>query len=353
MKKIILTGGGTGGHIIPNIALIPSLQRKYEIHYVGQAGSMEHKLITKNFPSVLFHYVECARLVRSLTLKNLSLPFRMQKSRKQAKAIIDRVKPSLIFSKGGYVSLPIMQASKDIPLILHESDYTMGLANRLVAKKCKTVCTSFFDTANKYSNGEATGLPIRSSIYNGNKDQARQITGLNKNDKPNLLIMGGSGGASWINDLVYKNINQLVGIYNIIHITGSNNIKLVSKADYYSTDFTNNINDFLAWADLCISRGGASAIFELVALNIPSLIIPLSKKASRGDQIDNAEYFCKRGAVHTATQEQLDKNPTSIFYHLATLKNSATTLKRAMSNIDNIDGTRRVLQIIDNAIELS
>ena len=346
MDTIVLTGGGTAGHIVPNIALAPLLKSNFELHYIGRPGSMEEELIKKDCPYIVFHPLECVKLERRLTLKNLAVPFRLLASKKKARTLLEKIKPSVIFSKGGFAALPVMLAAGKIPLILHESDYTMGLANRMAAGKCAYVCTSFADLSHKTKHGICTGAPLRKSIYDGNKRLAETESGLR--GRENLLIMGGSSGAQAINKAVYAALDELVRQFNVVHITGKNHIVPASHPNYFQIPFTNRIGDYLAWADFCVTRGGANALFELVALSVPSLVIPLPKGVSRGDQVDNARYFERLGCVRVLPQHRLnDTNAVSPLPDaLERLRESRSTLRDACRTAQSIDGTKQIAELI-------
>lgn len=305
MSKIILCGGGTAGHVMPNVALLPELKEHYdEIHYIGTNGI--EKSIIKKFPYVKFHEIECVKLIRSLTPKNLLIPIKLLKSINHCKKIIKEIQPDVVFSKGGYASLPVVLACKNIPIIAHESDYTMGLANKLIYKKANVMFFSFEDSAKKYKKGKLSGPPIRDNILKGKKEVAINKTNFN-NNLPIILIVGGSMGAQGLNEIIYSNINNLCKSFNLIHITGKNK-KQISHKNYFQIDYAENIEDYLSICDIVISRSGSNAIFEFLALNKPMLLIPLPKTSSRGDQILNARYFERNGWAIMKEQEKLTNN---------------------------------------------
>ncbi len=340
MEKIILTGGGTAGHITPNIALLPHLT-EFEIHYIGQPNSMEEELMREQ-KGVIFHPLEAPKLVRSLTAKNLTVPFKLLKAKRGAKKLLDEIKPKVIFSKGGFVALPVMLAAKGIPLILHESDISMGLANKLVVKKCKYACTSFSSTAQSLPNGICTGAPLRGSLYEGKKEVAERISNLR--GRKNLLVFGGSLGAAAVNEAVFSALPKLTESYDVVHIVGKNNVKPIDCPRYFQLPFTSNIADFFAWADLCVSRGGANALFELTALKKPTLVIPLPKGNSRGDQVDNAKYFRDMGCARVLLQEDL--NPDSLVREVLELDRLKFALIQNMRNSGKSDGTAEIAKLI-------
>ena len=303
MKTICLTGGGSAGHIMPNIALLDELKIHFDkVVYIGTDGL--EKEITKSY-HIPFYQIDAVKLIRKLTLKNLLIPLKLRKSITMAKEHLENIKPEVVFSKGGFVSLPVVIAAKklNIPVISHESDLTMGLANKIIYKYAKAVCTGFESTAEKFNKCVYTGSPIRKEIFLGQKSVAKKICGFN-DDKPVLLFFGGSLGSQKINNIVYQCIDNL-SEYNIIHITGKSNKSHIHKQNYYSCEWTNNIEHFYALADIVICRAGANAINELLALNKKMILIPLSKKQSRGDQIDNAKYFQKKSYAKVIFEENL------------------------------------------------
>ena len=285
MKKIILTGGGTAGHVYPALALVDGL-KDYEIHYFG-SGGME-KEILKNYPTITYHEIPTVKLERKLTIKNLFIPFKLFSSIKQTKKEMKKVDANIVFSKGGFVSVPVVISAHKlkIPVISHESDLSFGLANKIILKYCDVMCTTFEETA-KNKKCVYTGQPIREKILHGKK--------LNiKSDKPCLLVLGGSSGAKFLNDLVYDNIEDLTKDFYVLHIYGKSGKKM-EHSNYYGVPFTEHIENFYASSDVVLSRAGSGVINELKVLNLPMLLIPLSKKISRGDQIENAKYFERKG----------------------------------------------------------
>lgn len=303
-KILVMTGGGTGGHIIPNIALIPELSKQYKIFYLGNKNSMEQNLISK-FENIVFVEIPAVKFVRKFTLKNFLIPFKFIKNKNIVKKILKQINPSVIFAKGGFVSLPVVYAGKElgVPILAHESDYSMGLANKLILKKCRFMFTSFRDTCvgNKciYS-----GSPIRDVVLKGNKNIAKKICGFKEN-LPIILIFGGSLGSKIINQFIFDNLNKF-NDFNLIHIVGKNNINNIKQDNYFQIEFADNIFDFFAYCDLVICRAGSNSIFELLTIKKPMLLIPLSKKQSRGDQIENALVFKKEGYAQIIEEKDLE-----------------------------------------------
>lgn len=333
--KLVLTGGGTAGHIMPCVALIEELKNDFRLFYIGSESGMERDIISK-IPYVEYHPVTTVKLIRSLTPKNLAIPFRLLKGINEAKKILKEINPDVVFSKGGYVALPVTTAAR-CPLICHESDRTLGLANKLAKKKAAHLAASFPEVVSGLKNGVFTGCPVRQSLYRPKEPSARPI----------LLIMGGSLGAKAINDCVFAAMGELVKKYDIIHLTGKGKgaaeLPENAKNHYTQIEFENDIGRLYAKASVVLSRGGGTALFELAALKIPSLIIPLPKGASRGDQITNAEYFEKKGLCRVLPQDKL--TPGSLLSGLDAVLTDKN-LKQNLSLASGIDGTKKIAQLI-------
>ena len=285
MKTIILCGGGTAGHIMPNIALVPALSR-FKVVYLGVKNSMEEEICKQN--NVEFVPIEAVKFSRTDLFKNLSIPFLLPKCINNCKNVLERLSPNVVFSKGGFASLPVTLASKrlNIPYVIHESDYTMGLANKLVAKSAKVVMTNFKSAYNG-KNAMQVGIPLRATLFSP-KTSSSILESLSLPLRPTLLATGGSAGASKINDLIFQNLDKLTQKYNVIHLTGKGKGKDIKKHGYLSLEFAQNMGELYKCSDVVVSRAGATAIAEIKALGKRAILIPLSKKASRGDQIKNA-----------------------------------------------------------------
>lgn len=346
MNTIILTGGGTAGHIAPNIALLPYL-KNYEIHYCGEAGGMEEKLLAP-YKEVKFHALPCIKFRRSLSPANFKVPFVLMRGISEAKKLIGEIKPKVVFGKGGYAALPVAlaAAAQNIPLIIHESDFSMGLSNRLVAKKCRYVCTSFPSLAEKFDNGIHTGTPLRRELYTGSAQSIYTGFGLKPNGKPNLLVFGGSQGALALNRALESNLDEMCKRFNILHIAG-NHEYLGTHEGYARAKFSDRMADCYAWADFVICRAGAGALAEIVALKKPALVIPLPKSTtSRGDQQQNAEYYRSMGTVLTLEQNELVGD--ALVREADKLVKAKERLIEAMKKAPNPDGTRRIAQLLNN-----
>lgn len=310
MKRIILTGGGTAGHVTPNIALIEKLKEEgYDIHYIGSYEGIEKELIEKE--GVPFYGISSGKLRRYFDIKNFTDPFRVLKGFGQAKKIIGELKPDVIFSKGGFVAVPVVLASKKhkVPVVIHESDLTPGLANRICIPVAKRICANFPETLEYLPTEKAvlTGTPIRKELFSGNAIKGIDFCGFTAN-KPIIMVVGGSTGSVVINEAVRNLLPTLLEKYQIVHLCGKGKmspehegIEGYVQYEYISAEQ----KDLFAAADLVISRAGANTICELLALKKPNILIPLSAAASRGDQILNAESFENQGFSFVIREENL------------------------------------------------
>ncbi len=311
MKKIVLTGGGTAGHVTPNLALIPHLkERGFEIEYIGSYEGIEKKLIEDT--GLSYHGVATGKFRRYFDPKNFSDPFRVLKGYSEARKLLKEIKPDVIFSKGGFVSVPVVRAASSlkIPCIIHESDLTPGLANKLCIPVAKKVCCNFPETLKYLPEEKAvlTGSPIREELRKGDKDAAYKLTGF-KDSKPVLMVMGGSQGSAAINEAVREALSGLLPDFQVIHLTGRDKMDnlLIGKEGYKQFEYVKGeLKDLFSITDIVVSRAGANAISELLSLRIPALLIPLSAKNSRGDQILNADSFEKQGYSMVLQEENLD-----------------------------------------------
>ncbi len=345
MATLILTGGGTAGHCTPNLALLPYLRDKFDkIYYIGSKKGIERDIITKT--DIPYYPIECAKLRRSLTLKNLTIPYTVFLGVKEAGKILDQLKPSVIFSKGGYVALPTVIAAhkRKIPVVSHESDYSAGLANKLTAKYCKKVLTTFPETAKQFSNGLYVGAPIRRELY-GLKKKASVKSFDFAGDKPVLLVTGGSQGSKAINDALRLALEQLLAKFDVIHICGKNNLyKDKTPKGYYQTEFLTDIERAFCACDVCVSRAGSNTLFELLSLKKPTVLIPLPKGNSRGDQVLNAEYFERKGLVTVLPQKVLTAD--SLLNAINATYANRFNLKLSFDNFESLDATKRIADII-------
>jgi len=314
--SIVLTGGGTAGHVIPNIALLPELEKRFdEIHYIGSFKGIECEIL-KKYPQIQYHSIPTAKLRRSLSprniARNIKMPFTVLSGMRCAKKMLKNIRPSIVFSKGGFVAYPVVKSASalKIPVIIHESDLSIGLANKASIKHANLVCTSFEKTADNLSDKLGadkviyTGTPIRNEIFQGRAEQlAKLFDGSKDQFGKNILVIGGSLGATRINQTLVQAL-PLLKDFRILHITGKGKLTEVSRAsNYIQVEYIENPADAYIWADVTISRAGSGVIFELLALKRPTLLIPLS--SGRGDQLENAKEFFDRKIMNVLLEENL------------------------------------------------
>ena len=346
MKKIVLTGGGTAGHVTPNLALIPRLRADgWEIHYIGAANSPEQELISK-VPDVTYHTVAVGKLRRYFDLKNFSDPFRVIKGVAQATGIIRRIRPDVVFSKGGFVSVPVVYGAKfnGVPVVIHESDMTPGLANKLCVPIAKVECCTFPEAV-KYAKGKGvhTGTPIRPEVLSGSRESGLKRFGFT-DSRPVVMVVGGSSGAQAINTVVRQALPALTENFQVLHLCGKGNIdsSLAGAIRYTQREYLNEeMADAYACADVLISRAGANALCEILALRKPALLIPYPLGASRGDQLLNAESFRSRGLSRVLMQE--DMTPETLVKAVIDLYHDRGALYEAMSAEPTANGIDNVL----------
>ena len=302
MKKILFCGGGSAGHVIPNIALIEQL-KEYEIYYMGTDG-IEENICKLN--KIDFYKFDAVKLVRGKLLCNLTIPFKLIKSIKQAGKILDKIKPDLLFCKGGYVCIPPAIAAKKrkIPILAHESDIEAGLANKLIARKCEKMLTAFPSTAKKFKNGKFAGTPMRQNLFGRDKNEANNSLGLDLS-RPTIIVFGGGSGSKIINENIRKIAFELCKKVNILHLCGKGNKVDTNINGYKQIEFAEDMGKVYACADYAVARCGSNSAFELIALKIPTLFIPLENKSSRGDQVKNAEYFYSEGLCRVLKERDL------------------------------------------------
>ncbi|MCI5943117.1 MAG: undecaprenyldiphospho-muramoylpentapeptide beta-N-acetylglucosaminyltransferase [Eubacterium sp.] len=311
MKRIILTGGGTAGHVTPNMALIPFLKEEgYDIQYIGSYNGIEKKLIEEM--GISYHGISSGKLRRYFDLKNFSDPFKVVKGYAQASHLIKKMRPNIVFSKGGFVAVPVVLAAKrhHIPVIIHESDITPGLANKLCIPSATAVCCNFPETLKHLPEDKAvlSGSPIRQELFAGNREEGLRLCSFD-GTKPVLLAMGGSLGAVAINNALRSNLEELLKQFDIIHLCGKGNYdsSLENMAGYKQFEYAKaELTHLFAASDLIISRAGANAICELLALKKPNILIPLPAAQSRGDQLLNAASFEKSGYSYVLQEEELN-----------------------------------------------
>ena len=352
MKRIVLTGGGTAGHVTPNIALLPALKELgYDIHYIGSYNGIEKELIEQF--KIPYHGISSGKLRRYFSLQNFSDPFRVLKGFGEVKRLLKALKPDVIFSKGGFVSVPVVIAGKQcrIPTIIHESDMTPGLANKLAIPSATKVCCNFPETLNHLPKEKAvlTGSPIRQELLSGDRDAALKFCKLTS-DKPVILVIGGSLGSVAVNNAVRSILPELLKEYQVVHLCGKGKIdeSLNNTEGYVQFEYIKQeLRDLLALADMVISRAGANSICELLALHKPNLLIPLSAKASRGDQILNARSFERQG--FSMVLEEEDLNDSILLDTIQKLYEKKDAYIESMKRSSQQDSIKTILELIQNA----
>ena len=352
MKRIVLTGGGTAGHVTPNIALLPALKEAgYEISYMGSYEGIEKRLI-EDF-QIPYTGISTGKFRRYLDIKNLTDPFRVIKGYSEAKKYLKQWKPDVVFSKGGFVSVPVVRAaaSLKIPCIIHESDMTPGLANKLCFPVAKKICCNFPETYETLPSDKAvlTGTPIRKELSQGNKLAGLDMCGFTAN-KPVIMVIGGSLGAANVNKAVRDALPQLLEKFQVVHLCGKDKLDnlLLTTPGYKQFEYIKNeLKDIFAMADIVISRAGANAICELLALRKPNILIPLPAASSRGDQILNADSFEKQGFSIVVHEDDLTtKLLVDKVHELYENRQKYTDTMKGSGQMDSIP---RIMELINEA----
>ena len=350
MKKIVLTGGGTAGHVTPNLALLPSLQKSgYEVRYIGSYAGIEKTLVEQ--AGIPYDGIASGKLRRYFDWKNFTDPFRVIKGYGEARKLLKKYQPDVVFSKGGFVAVPVVMAAKHlhIPVIIHESDMTPGLANKLAIPSATRVCCNFSETLKYLPADKAvhTGCPIRAELLSGSKAAGQKLTGFT-DEKPVLMIIGGSLGAVAVNNAVRAALPQLLEQFQVVHLCGKNNLdeNLQGTPGYVQYEYMGEpLKDIFALSDIVISRAGANAICELLALKKPNLLIPLGSAASRGDQILNAESYHKKGYSMLLPQEELTVE--RLVNDVQTLYQNRRQYQAAMETATDRDAVDKVVTLIE------
>lgn len=351
MKKIILTGGGTAGHVTPNIALLNHLKKAgFEIHYIGTVKGIEFELIKRE--NITFHPISAGKLRRYFDFKNITDIFRIFMGFIQALIIVWKIKPDIVFSKGGFVSCPVVWAAWLCakPVIIHESDMTPGLANKLSIPFARKICYCFPETGPMLPENKRvySGLPVRESLFTGSVNEGKLLCGFTDN-KPVIMIIGGSQGSQIINNAVRESLDTLLKKFNICHICGKNNL-IENRPGYYQFEYVNEeLSHLFAMTDLAISRSGATTLFEFLALGKPSLLIPLAGNASRGDQILNARSFEKQGFSIVLPQENL--NSETLINSVRDLYQRKEKIKAAIEKSSLNNGVEKITTLIEECIQ--
>ncbi len=349
LKTILLTGGGTAGHVMPNLALVPRLRDAgWQVEYVGSYTGMERQLVESE--GIPYHGVATGKLRRYRDLENLKDPFRVIRGVAQSYALIGRLKPTVVFSKGGFVGLPLAVAARlrRVPVILHEADLTLGLANRLALPFATKVAVTFAETAASLPKGKAvhTGLPIRREVFSGNGRHLAASYGFT-HQRPVLLVTGGSSGAKALNEAIWSNLPGLLEHFQVVHLCGRNkmNPDIGNVQGYVQIEYAQGeMPDLLAMSQVVMSRAGSNTIFELLALKKPHLLIPLPASQSRGDQIQNAKLFAAHGYSAMVEEEHLPS--VDLCDTLVQLYEGRESYVRSMESAPAADGVAEVMKLI-------
>ena len=352
MPVIVLTGGGSAGHVTPNLALVPELKKRgYDIHYIGSYDGIEKTLAEQ--AGLPYTGIATGKLRRYFSLKNLTDPARVLKGANQAARALKKIKPAAVFSKGGFVGAPVVWAAHrmGIPCVIHEADLTPGLANKLCFSSADRVLCNFPETLQYLPEGRSlvSGCPVRAELFTGNKQAGLDFLGFD-DAKPLLMVVGGSLGAVAVNEAVWKALPELLKDFNVVHLVGKGKGDENVKADGYRQFeyISRELPDLFAAADLVVSRAGANAIFEFVALKKPNILIPLWTSASRGDQVLNAESFKKHGYSMVLSQEGL--TPEILTEAVRTLHADPSSYIAAMSASPQANAISTICDTIEQVI---
>lgn len=354
MKKIVLTGGGTAGHVTPNIALLPHLKDAgYEITYMGSYDGIEKKLIA-DF-AIPYYGISTGKFRRYLDPKNFTDPFRVIKGYSEARKYLKEINPDIVFSKGGFVSVPVVRAAAalKIPCIIHESDMTPGLANKLCIPVATKICCNFPETLRLLPQEKAvlTGSPVREELFSGNRISALNLCGFTAN-KPVIMVIGGSQGAASVNKTVREALPKLLADFQVVHLCGKEKIDnlLLNVEGYKQFEYLKaELKDIFSMADVVISRAGANAICELLALNKPNILIPLPSSKSRGDQLLNARSFEAQGFSIVIDEDYLTDN--LLVEKVQELYCSRQTYIDTMKRSHQLGSIKTIMELINNTVK--
>ena len=349
MKKILFTGGGSAGHVIPNIALIEELlsDGNTEICYMGTSGIEKDLIAEWDIP---FYEISCPKLIRGRSReawkRNLRIPVELRRAKRQALEILEKIRPHAVFSKGGYVALPVIAAAKKlgIPCFAHESDFSPGLANRLTARKCLKVFTSFPEAAKRLPHGTYSGAPLRRSIFHPTRAEARKQMSIPFHAQV-LLVFGGGSGSTAINQALREHLKTLTENYVVLHVCGKGNLTETNLKNYRQFEFITDMGMMYACADLVISRAGAGTVFELLALKKPAILVPLEGQ-TRGDQAENAAYFQAKGLCKVLKQDFLFTLPRAVDETFAD-----DEMRQRLKESDFHSGNERILQELRKVLQ--
>lgn len=344
MKYLLFTGGGSAGHVVPNLAVMQELRSAFRLAYMGTGGI--ERTLAGEFGCPYFT-VDCPKLIRGFTLRNVAVPLRLRRAVCLAKDILSKERPDLVFSKGGYASFPAVWAAYTlhIPVLTHESDLTPGLCTRLIAKKCRHVLTTFPETANRFSNGRWVGSPVRRELRCAVRASARKKYGFNAfGDRPVLLVLGGGSGSRAINEALRAHLPALLLRFDILHLCGRGNAIEYKNDGYVQREFERDMGSAYACADLVLARAGSNTVCELIALKKPALLVPLCR-GTRGDQVQNARYCAARGLCACLAEKNLKELPSALLRLYANAE-----IRAALAHAPPVDGTQNIVNAICEAL---
>ncbi|MBN1617608.1 MAG: undecaprenyldiphospho-muramoylpentapeptide beta-N-acetylglucosaminyltransferase [Spirochaetales bacterium] len=361
MRSIVFTGGGTGGHIFPGLAVIEQLDRReHQIRWIGSSSGIDRSLVES--ADISFYGIPSGKLRRYASLKNFFDLFKIVAGFFCSLVLLIRFRPDVLFSKGGFVSVPPCFASRllGIPVITHECDFSPGLATRLNARIASKILVSYPETARFFSETTraritVTGNPVRSAFYSGDPDAGRAFLSFTDNSLPIIFFQGGSLGAVQINDLVFESLPLLLPTCNIVHQTGQSTVSgappctdpLVAQRYRPFPFIRGEMADVLAASYIVVSRSGANTIWECAAAGKPMILVPLEKGSSRGDQVENASYFQERGAACVLSGDQATAAQlVTLIHSLADNSPAYQVIQKASSAL----GSHRPSQIIADII---
>jgi len=355
MKRIVFTGGGTAGHVTPNLALMPHfLDNGWDVHYVGTRDGIERGLV-EPLAGVTYHAIHSGKLRRYFDLKNFTDPIRVVQGGFEAAGLMRRLRPNVLFSKGGFVSVPVVYGAwlHRVPAVLHESDMSPGLANKLTIPCAQVICTTFPETAAMIGKkADYTGTPLRAPLFSGDRGRGLSFLGFDGH-KPVLTMTGGSSGAASVNAVLREALPMLLGRFDIAHICGRGHVDaaLSDQIGYKQMEYVSDeLPDLFAATDIMLSRAGANTLSEILALQKPALLVPYPLGAGRGDQILNAESFEKRGFSRVLAQEELTRD--SLLRELFALHEQRAAYRKAMESEPLHDGTKKVIEWIEKAAKV-
>lgn len=350
--RILFTGGGSAGHVTPNLALIHQAKlHQWQVFYIGSKNGIEKEIIARE--QIPYYAISTGKLRRYLSWENLLTPLHVMAGILQAAFLCYRLKPQVVFSKGGFVAFPVVFGAwlNRIPVIAHESDYSPGLANRLSYPFVNKICLTFDETQQFFKNKHkitVTGTPLRESLLLGNAQQGKRFCGFDNNKKI-ILVMGGGLGASRVNQIIHQSLAELIKTYNVVHLCGKGKIdNSLAHANYRQFEYLyQELADVLACADIVVSRAGANSIYELVALHKAHILIPLAM-ASRGDQLHNADCFAKKGLSYVINEKEL--TPQTLLQAISEVSSAQQTIQQKLSNYNLQNGSATVFKLIQQTV---